>query len=380
MIWERFKEVVKRHKQNIREGVHNCIELPFKRTLKYIPGIQKGKNIIVTANSGVGKTIFTKYMYVFHPFLWCRENNLKVHIKYFALEETKNEFIASAVSFFLKHFYNIEVDSNIIFSMNDELSDHVLEKIESLDDIIKEFLEVVDIQDDISNPTGILNYVKEYAEKNGTINTKKKTIKNEEREIFDSYEPYDDNEYVIVITDHISLLQEENNMGLHKTISRFSSNYGRKVITKKYNYTFVMVQQQSAESEKKEYNMKGELNYSKLEPSLSELADNKYTQRDCHLVWGVFDPWRYEIPNYMGYDMYQFLDNFRSAHVLKNRDGLSGFTIPLYFNGCANFFKELPKIEKDTIGGMPKISWYQKFKQNKEFFLEKNLFNSKTYD
>lgn len=379
MNWNEFKSKVELNRKIKEEGGYNCIELPFNRTKNYIPGIIRGENVIVTASSGVGKTQFTKYLYVYHAFLWSRDKDINLHVKYFALEETKEEFIAGTTCFFLKHYYNIDIDKNLLLSMNEKVPLYIKEKLNLLDDIIKEFLEVVDIQDDISNPTGILKNVEGYALQNGTVY--KKNVKFSDKPVFDKYVPNDPNEYVIIITDHISLLQEERNLNKHQTISLFSADYGRKIITKKFNYIFVMVQQQSAESEKKQYNNKGDLNLSKLEPSLSELADNKYTQRDAHLIWGIFAPDRYEIPNYSGYNIFKFQDNFRSAKVLKNRNGRSNIAVPLFFKGNCIHFNELPKVKKDfqdiLIQDIPEDLWYKKYNQDKEFWLQKNkLFKS----
>ena len=69
MKFKHFFKKVKEYRQNLIDGNTNCIPLPFPRLRKYIPGIMRGTNIIVTANSGVGKTQFTKYLYVFYPFL-----------------------------------------------------------------------------------------------------------------------------------------------------------------------------------------------------------------------------------------------------------------------------------------------------------------------
>lgn len=279
-----FIDNVKELRNNLIEGKKNCIPLPFERTSKFIPGIVRGRNVLITANSGVGKTQISKFMYVFWPFIWCRDNGVKLKGFYFALEESKEEFIASATSFFLRWYYNISIDIDTLLSMKGVFSDEILQTIEKIEPLMDEFLETFVIEDNISNPTGIFKYLKNYAEENGTTYYKTKEIDGEEVEIFDRYEQNDPEEYRIAISDHISLLGQEQGKNLHQVISLFSAEYGRKKLTKRYNYCFVMVQQQSASSEAKEYNNKGELNYSKLEPSLSDLADNKFTQRDLKKV------------------------------------------------------------------------------------------------
>lgn len=368
-----FIDKVEENKERIETGKFNCIPLPFKRLRRFIPGIIRARNVIFTANSGVGKTQGAKFIYVYHAFLWCKENGVPLKIFYFALEESKEEFIANAVSFFLKDQFDFNVDKDTILSMREKpVSETIIEHIKKIAPLMEEFLEVVDVQDTISNPTGIFMYLKEYALNNGIVHRKNIVIDGKNVEVKDYYEQNDPEEYRIAITDHVSLLQPEDGMTLHQTIGKHSATYGRKELSKFYLYTVVNVQQQSAASEAKEYNNRGELNYSKLEPSLSDLGDNKLTQRDAHLVWGLFAPDRYEIPSYRNWNIFYLNDNYRALMVLKNRDGSSNVRTSLYFAGECNYFHELPKNEKGVIGNFDASTWYDKYSQDKEFWLKEN--------
>jgi len=210
MFDEIFDKIVE-NKERLESGKYNCIPLPFKRLRKYIPGIVRGRVVIATANSGVGKTQISKFIYLYHAFKWCREHGTPLKIFYFALEESKEEFIANALSFFLKDSFNIELAKDSILSMGETpLNDNYLSKIKQLAPLVNEFLEVVDIQDNISNPTGIFKYLKNYAELNGVTHYKDVIIDNQKKQVFDYYEPNDPDEYRIVITDHIGLLQRNN--------------------------------------------------------------------------------------------------------------------------------------------------------------------------
>jgi len=374
-MFDRFLKKVITYRDRLIEGKTNCIPLPFERTKAFIPGLVRARNVIVTANSGVGKTNFTKFLYIFWPFLWCRENNVSYTGFYFALEESREEFVASAASFFLHHFYKIRIDVDTLLSMNGVFDEEILNALRDLEPLMTEFLEVVDVQDNISNPTGILKHLETFAKENGKIFTKIIKVKNEDNEleeveVFDRFEATDPEAYWIAVTDHVSLLQQESGLSLHQTITRFSAEYGRKKITKKYGFLFVAVQQQSAASEAKEYNNKGEVIFDKIEPSLSDLADNKFTQRDAHLVWGVFAPDRYGIETYRGWNIAHLEDNYRSIQIIKNRNGRSNIRISTYFDGAVNFFKELPQIKDKFIDGLASDNWYQKFKVNKEFWIK----------
>jgi hypothetical protein len=215
-------------------------------------------------------------------------------------------------------------------------------------------------------------YCREYSNNNGNHywtqlklkeNEVQKFITHEEYEKSDKsnwkyshYKPYDENEYVIVISDHISLLQPENGTSLHQTMGNWSANYCRKQLTKHWKYVVVNVQQQTAAAENVEH-----FKANKLEPSLTNLADNKLTARDALVVIGLFSPDRYQLSNYMNYDIKKFQDNFRSLIILKNRIGKPNVKLPLYFDGATNEFKELPAPDDSKI---QKVYDYMKKKKN----------------
>jgi hypothetical protein len=63
---------------------------------------------------------------------------------------------------------------------------------------------------------------------------------------------------------------------------------------------------------------------------------------------GLFSPFKYELKEYMGYDITKLRDNIRFLEVLINRNGSMGGIIGLYFDGAVNYFKELPKPDEVT--------------------------------
>lgn len=384
--------------KHIKEsGKLNCIPLPFDRLSNELAGIDQGENILVTAASGIGKSQFTKFLYVFWPYLWCRENpdsGISFKCLYFALEESKEEFMLSAMSFFLKYYYNITCSKKELKSKfkDDIISDKVLKKLQELQPLLEDFEDKVDIVDSIGNPTGIYKYIRRYSKDNGTHyyynfredKKKQNTITEKEYHNLNSkenwaYSHYISNnpdEYVFCIVDHFSLIVPERHEGIMQKLSdamvMMSAEYGRKQITKHWNYIFINVQQQVSSGESQQFTNRGQLIESKLEPSLADLGDCKLTQRDALTIWGIFAPDRYEIGNYLGYNVYKLRDNIRSVKLLKGRDGGGNLKVPLYFDGATFNFKELPKLTgvgKDkTIQNIPEEIWYKKYQENKEFW------------
>jgi hypothetical protein len=313
-----------------------------------------------------GKTQFTKHSFVFKPIEWIKshpESGLSIKVLYFALEESKHEFMMSMICNRLYNKYGIEIDTLELQSMYEKsIPDYIFKKVEECQEYFEDLIKYIEIIDTISNPYGIYNYVRQYSIDNGThyyYNFKtdkeklnalsheeaKKQIDYKTSWGYSHYVPNNSNEYVIVVVDHASLLSPENGGTLHQAMSDMSATYGRKQITKHYNYVYVQVQQQAAIGEQAEYTKMGGKIEEKFKPSLANLGDNKLTARDCHCVLGLFAPARYNIQKYNGYDITKLADNFRSVEILKNRIGSGYVEDALYFDGRVNEFKELPSAQ-----------------------------------
>lgn len=379
MIQERIDEL-KRLKENKDKGFVNCI--PFTDAYpvlsQYHPGIIKGLYYITTASSGVGKTQLTKHMFVLTPYRFIKKNphlKLKLKIFYFALEESKDEFIDSMICAELYNRFNIEIDTLQLKSLYEKSpSDEIFNKIDVIKKDLEDLFQYVEVVDSVFNPTGLYKYVRDYSEKNGKHVWKEREFKKvkadgeveiTKEKIYSHYEPNDANEFVIVITDHISLLAEEKDketgqmLNKHQTMSKWSVDYCRKQITKHWNYTVVNVQQQAADTEKQQFTNQGASIEKKVEPSLDGLADNKLIQRDAFTIFGLFAPARYEFQKHLGYDITKLKDNYRCLIILKNRVGKTNLKKGMYFNGINSTFKELPL---PTVNGLsnPELNKYYK--------------------
>ena len=291
------------------------------------------------------KTQIADWLFLYNTIQQVIDNNLNIKLKifYFTLEMSKEEKMLAAFSNILYIKEGIRIAPKDLRSTK---ADKVLSQ-ESLDLIAKykpyfdKIEEIVEFVDDIRNPTGIFKFVRSYAYANGTQHKKTIEIKGEKVEIDDWYEANDPEEYVMVIIDHISLIQAESSggraMNLHESIVKLSSDYLIR-LRNKYNYIPVVVQQQSAAQESVD-NMK----VGRLKPTMDGLGDCKLTQRDANVILGLFSPFRHEIKEYFGYDTTFFKDNIRFLEILGGREGGGGTTAPLYFDGAVNYFQELPK-------------------------------------
>ena len=350
-LFDRSFEQIKKSAERVKSGKLNCIPLPFIRTRRFYAGTERGTYFITTASSGIGKSKFAKFISVTEPYKFVKENpdcGIKLRIFWFCLEESRENFMLSLVSNHLYEEYGIRLSVKQLKSIGEPgyyLSDDILAKVAETKEYFAELEKILHVYDDVRNPTGIFLTVKRYLEANGHWVKKKITIDGVEKEVNDYYIPNDPEEYVMVVTDHVSLLHtEKDDNAQYKSLHTCISDHSKFSMRLRDAYGCVVnnVQQQEAAKEKKQFTMKGFNIDEKLEPSLDGLGDNKLVGRDANVVLGLFAPDRYQIENYENYDIRKYQDNFRMLLFLKMRDDVSNVRTPLFFDGAVNFFKEMP--------------------------------------
>lgn len=355
MLFDDITSGLEDNKNKREKGEIIAIPFPFKRFNKFIPGIQRGRYIICTASTKVGKSKFTDFMFVYGVLDWMLNNpnvEIDVKINYFSLEMSKEDKIKEAISYYLYSRKNIILTPDRMDSLYDDyiLTDSHLSEIKDLRVIFEFFHSKVDIFDNISNPFGIYKEIRKQAHENGYYVDKnenrlstEKIEDGEESEIIKifSYRSTNSNLYVINIVDHFGLLKPENKHlkssdPLRATIKEFSSNYALK-IRDRWKHIIVGIQQQANAQESVD-NFK----LNKLRPSGAGLGDCKDTQRDVDMMLGLFSPIRHELNEWNNYPIDELRDQYRELSVILNRRGNATIT-NLWFNGASNYFEELPR-------------------------------------
>lgn len=340
-------------RERILRGDINCIPSPFQRFSDDLIGIEQSTYYTITSFTKGSKSQFTSYYFIFKPLLYVYYNkpNIKLTIFYFPLEETQERITQRFISFLLYEFTNgeIRISPRDLRSTTKALDSEILEII-NLPQIqsILDFFEENIIFSTESNPTGIYKFCRTYAENNGKTITKTIQIKDEfgmlhDREIFDYYIPNNPNEYKLIIIDTINLIDGEKGLSIKQSIDKLSE-YLAKYLRNRYGFSPVVIQQQAFDSEGIE-----NIKMNKVRPSVAGLGDSKYTSRDSNIVLGLFSPMRFELKEYMGYDITKFKDGIRFLEVIVNRDGEMGGIIALYFDGAVSSYRELP-LPGDSVG------------------------------
>lgn len=342
-LFDRVYNEIEGRRDRILSGKINCIPWGLPRFEEFNPGIEKAKYYLFTANSKVGKTQITDFLMAYNAYRQIKKYNLpiKLVIKYFSLEMSKEEKVTQ----FLCNLLFVLSDMKIIISPTNLRSTkkavpkEVLDFIKANEDYINDFLSCVEFIDNIRNPFGIYKYMRDYALNNGKMHKKVVNYGEGDIEVDDYYEENNPEEYVICLVDHASLLTPEKGGTVNQAISDLSSKYFI-LLRNTYKQIPVLIQQQAAAQESVD-NMKA----NRLRPTLDGLGDNKLTQRDANVIFGLFSPFRHHIPEYEGHDIKFYRDNIRFLEILGGREGGAGSICGLYFNGAVNYFKELPRIE-----------------------------------
>lgn len=353
-VFDRALEKLIVRRQRILDGKINCIPLPFERMRVWLPGIEKKRYQIITANQKIGKSKLADYILVYEPFFYAIEHpdQLRLKVLYFTLEMGKEEKFYEFLCHLLFRLDNIRISPTDLKSTSTDrpVPENILALLQSekYQFYIRKFKETVIYIDSERNPTGINKYCRNFALSRGKLHLKKVKVRDEagievEKDVVDYYEPDDPDEYRLVVLDNYSNLNSESGMNKMQTIEKMSK-YAI-TLRDQLEYCFTAIQHQAQAQEGIE-NQK----LNKMMPSSDGLADCKTTTRDANLVLGLYSPFKYGLKDYEKYDITKFKNNIRFMQVIEDRDnGSVGQICPLFFDGAVSVFKELP-LPEDKAG------------------------------
>jgi len=322
------------------------IEKLFPDLYKVIPGWLKGVFHCVTAGSGVGKTKFSKYAFLFHGYRYCKENNIPFYCLYFCLEESIEKFWITIQCDLIAEKHGLTLTYYQYKGYHEGFTEEHRKALEDVQSELDEMKKCIIPLDHVFNPTGIYQTVKKFMEKYGT---RKDGV--EDCDAFGNkwnsfeYTYHNPDTQVMVIVDHMKLLIPEKNQfsvvtTVHDAMSKLAE-YAVKFICKKYQIIFLAVHQQEMTADGVE-----NLRFGTPEPTLNKLGVNKLVGQEYAVVLGLFNPSRIKGSPSYDYDLKRLGNNIRTVHILKHRDGDEGAVKAMYFNGATSKFEELPSPTK----------------------------------
>ena len=340
VLYDRVVDKIKARKERVNKGLINAIPWPFPRFSEEVIGLEKGKIYQVTAGPKAGKSKFTNFAFVYNTYDYIKTHNLptKLVVKYFCLEESKEDLIAQFMShvLFTKSKGKMVVSKSALMSTKSELPQEVIDTLATHREYIEGFLTAVNYIEDVHHPFGIYKHLLDYSEVNGTQLRKTVMYGETPKEVDDVYIPNEEEEIVSVIVDHVSLLSYKQGSSIQDAITQLSGFLIN--LRNKYGYSSVIVQQQALAQSSVEG-----IKFNQGEPTIAGLGDSKLTSRAVDISFGIYSPFYNKIPNHEDYDVKFYRDNIRFLSVLLSRHGGLGSKVGLYFNGAVNFFSELGK-------------------------------------
>lgn len=354
-------EKIKEHKKELLSGKIKTIPCSLTGLQKYFIGPTKGHITCITANSNVGKTPFTKELFIYQPIQYAIENKLNLKVLVFSIEETKEDFYWSVYSYVLgKHSKNLHrVNIIDLCSYITPLSEEVIEYCQKndIDSLVDQYFSYIEFIEEY-NPTGIYKAIQKYAFSKGTFYDILGNVLSEEdlfihRSGFKKYVPNDPDEFVIVCVDNVNVLLQEKGSDLSKSIAKMVE-YIRFYVVKHFNYCVAVVHQQALEKESLEH-----LKFDAFIPTMQGLGDNKLVAREYLTIIGLYDPFQYGVdmyPRKNGYILSELGRYSRFVTIAKQRVGNKHKAIPLFFDGKNGRFFDLPSPDNEDLLKFKKLA------------------------
>lgn len=314
---------------------------------KFTNNIQKGTFYVVGAQVKCGKTAWIDYRFILNPYL---SGNQNIKWIYFSYEIDKVEKMAKWCAFFMYHKYKILCDSNYILSRGENILSQEHKKLvqEIYETDLLPLFSKIDFIEDKSNPTGIYQYLMQYARDNGEFIKEKYSISENEKTIqkerIIGYKENNPDLYTIIILDHIGLMRRERGFTKKENIDKMSEYFvWLRNICK---FTPVAISQFNRDLAKIErLKFSGE----NLQPTVEDFKDTGNLSEDASMVIALFNPCLYpHIDDHLGYKIKKLNGGYRSAHILASRNTETGVSISFYMEGKNGIFRELPAIDKIT--------------------------------
>jgi hypothetical protein len=341
-------------------GLNTGLSSGLERLDTVTNGIQKESIEVWGGRPKSNKTTLVDYRYILSVY----EKGIK-NIKwiYFSYEISIDQKIAKFVAYFMKKKHNVNCSSSYILSKGSSLlsAEHKLLVDSIYDNEIKELFGefdnygrqtkkgLIDFVEQRENPTGIRNYLLNYAENNGKFIVEEYTIKSEGKEVkkkkLIGYKPTDEKLHTVIIVDHVGKVPTERGFTKKEVIDKLSE-YAVE-LRNFCKWTFVFVSQFNRGLGSVE---RMKFSGNDLEPTIEDFKDTGNLAEDANIVFGIFNPSEYNHlagTVYNGFDLNILGKSFRSVKVILSRDTVSNLSLGVAVNGGNNIVKELPNPQTE---------------------------------
>lgn len=344
--------------EKARTGTNIGLNNGLPSLSNYIYGTHKGRYYLVGADSGVGKTTLSDFMYIFNAYRSAKMMGKPLYVFYYSFEISLEEKKARWVSYYLKTQLNISLSPDYIqgripgMMVTDQHMDLIRMAYLFVEEMMQ-YCHMVVIEDPV-HPTKIFNnLIDHHYDQIGTVlrheayDPEKKGRKG----AIYGWKAKEGNEDAItmVMIDHIALLMNEQGFDTKHTMDLMS----KYLVTLRnlFGLTGVVIQQFNTDiTSTFRMNKKGD---NVITPQRIDFGDSRYTFRDANVVLGMIKPAIYELPSYHKYDITKLDQCFIGLHLMKNRHGPSQRMLPLFMDGMTGVIEDIPLTPTVEIAMQP---------------------------
>lgn len=338
--------------QRGRLGQNIGISTGIKGLDRYTYGIHPGRYYLIGADSGVGKTTMSDFIFVLSAIEQAKRLKKKIKIFYCSFEIGKTDKIARWCSYYIFNKYKIRLPSDYFLGriegklLTPEHFPLVQEAYAWIDNLMGPD-GVIKFMDIMMHPTMIFEGIIDgYYAEHGTVKRDNVTGKEKasgKHGYVRGFTPNigEEETEVILMIDHMALANVEQGLDTKGIMDRLSK-YGV-VLKNLFRTTIVMIQQFSTDllSANRAMHLKRDLQA--IIPTRLDFGDSKATFRDADVVLGCIKPGK-DMAELFGWDLtpLKLGPNFVIMYLMKNRYGADSKIVPVFLDGITGMIYDIP--------------------------------------
>lgn len=339
---------------------------------KYIYGTHQARYYLVGADSGVGKTTITDFMYILKAWESAKKLGRRIKIFYCSFEIGKLDKIARWVSHYIFVKFGVRLPSDYLLGrITGKLLTPEHERMAVIGyTAVMEMMEDIVFIEDVVHPTKIFeDLIEIHFEHEGVVKRAELTEEQKKKHrkgYVQGYTANDPSLMTMLVIDHLALTGSEQGLDTKHTMDRMSKY--AVVLRNMFHCTVVFIQQFSTDI--MSWHRSNKKSSDAIAPQRIDFGDSKATFRDADVVTGYTKPVALDYEEFKGYrllpsdvDSNCLGQTFIAGYIMKNRYGPSGRLIPLFLDGITGYVYDLPL---QPLNPVVMQEWYDKAKQIEE--------------
>lgn len=325
--------------QRGREGKNKGCPIGLKKLEEYIGDLVGNETILVAAASGVGKSTFSLYSYVYRPVMSEECEKRDLHYLMYNFEMTESQILAKLLGIYLFEKYGEVVTFKDMFSrgQNDNgepniLSDEYYDLIEECIPVLEKFASRITFCPEAKTSKLYEETLFEWMSNYGKFSDPLGDFTN------NTYTPNNPEQILCVITDHLNMVSSVPS--IKTTIDNIANlTVSARNMCKIVTFVHIMQLNRGASGDAR-------IRANLVEPTADDFRDSSVVYDGSHIVVTLFNPFKAGLKEHRKYNAERLGDRYVSLKVLKNRFGVSNIRDALAFYGECNSYRELPKADQ----------------------------------